>query len=229
MLKLSLFIFVAFITFSVLGQQIYTEPPKYALIRTEIFDSNSAKFYPNLYSRYMQGDTSLTVEDFRYLYYGYTFQSKYVPYQESKYEAQMMVYLRKGRLSTAELDKFINIAELKLKELPYDIRTLSILAFSYSQKDNEEMSQLYKFKKEQLVKAILSTGDGKTEKTAYHVIDPIHERDILNELGLRFAASNNLANALCDYLVVQPNEQNIRGVYFDIGRIMKASAERYRN
>lgn len=229
MSRLFLFLLIAFISISAISQQLYIGPPEYEQIKTAIFDDSSPKFYPSLYNRFIQGDTSLTIEDVRYLYYGYTFQSKYIPYQESKYESQMLVYLRKGRLNTAELDEFIKISELKLKELPYDIRTLNILAFSYSQKDNEEISQQYKFKKELLVKAILSTGDGKSEKTAYHVIDPIHERDLLNELGLRFATSNNLANALCDYLVVQPNEQNIMGVYFDISRIMKASAERQKN
>ncbi|NJO91927.1 MAG: DUF4919 domain-containing protein [Chloroflexia bacterium] len=141
----------------------------------------------------------------------------------------MMVYLRKGRLSSTELNEFIKIAELKLKELPFDIRTLNILAFSYSQKDDSITSGKYKFKKEMLVKAILSTGDGKSEQTAFHVIDPNHERDILNELGLKFAASTNQANALCDYLVVHPNEKNIRGVYFDVSRLLKARIERQHN
>ncbi len=88
------------------------------------------------------------------------------------------------------------------------------------------MHEITKFKKEMLVKAILSTGNGRTEQTAYHVIDPIHEQDILNELGFKFAGSSNLSNALCDYLIVQPNEQNIRGLYFDISRLLKVRAQR---
>jgi hypothetical protein len=34
-----------------------------------------------------------------------------------------------------------------------------------------------------LVKAILSTGNGKSEQSAYHVIDPNHERDILTHIA----------------------------------------------
>ena len=226
MTKLFTFLLILSISFSAFSQQSDFTVPAYGLIRASIFDNGSSFFYPNLYDRYMQGDTSLTVEDFRHLYYGYTFQSKYIPYQQSKYEDQMLVYLKKGRLSSKELDKFIEIAKLKLKELPFDIRTLNILAFSYTQKSDSAMNTITKFKKDMLVKAILSTGDGKSEKTAFHVIDPTHERDILNELGFRFAGSSNLANALCDYLIVQPNEQNVRGLYFDITRLLKVRAER---
>ncbi len=229
MFRLITFVFVAFISTLTYSQQTVIGPPAYGIIKTAIFNTDSPRFYPSLYNRYLKGDTSLTIEDFRHLYYGYTLQSKYIPYQQSKYEPQMMSYLKKDRLSSVELNEFIKVAELKLQELPYDIRTLNILAFSYAQKDDSVMNQLYTFKKNMLVKAILSTGNGRTEKTAYHVIDPMHERDIINELGLKFVASNNLANALCDYLVVLPNEQNIRGVYFDISRILKTQAERQRN
>ncbi len=226
MTKFITFLLALLISYSTLSQQGNFNKPAYTQIRTNIFDNSSPFFYPNLYDRYIQGDTSLTLEDFRHLYYGYTFQSKYIPYLESKYEANLLSYLKKGRLSSVELKKFIEVAELKLKELPYDIRTLNILAFSYAQNGDSLMNTITKFKKEMLVNAILSTGDGKSEKTAFHVIDPPHERDILNELGFRYAGSSNLANVLCDYLIVKPNERNVRGIYFDVSRLLKVRSER---
>ncbi len=229
MTKIITFLFSILISYTSFAQQTFLGKPEYGIIKSSIFDNSSPYFYPDLYKRYIEADTSLTIKDFRYLYYGYTFQSKYIPNQESKYESQMMVYLRKGRLSSAELDEFIKIAELKLRDLPFDIRTLNILAFSYLQKDDSITSARYKFKKEMLVKTILSTGDGKSEQTAFHIIDPVHEMDLLNELGLKFAASTNQANAFCDYLVVHPNEKNIRGVYFDVSRLIRVRIERQQN
>lgn len=208
------------------SQQNNFSKPQYQLIRAGIFDSNSTFFYPNLYDRYLNGDTSLTVEDFRHLYYGYTFQSQYEPYKESRYEGQMLSYLKKGRLSGEEIKAFIKVAELKLKELPFDLRTLTILAYSYEQDNDSLMASITSFKKNMLVKAIFSSGNGKTENTAYHVIDPSHQQPILAELGLKFAGTGNLANPMREYLIVQPNPKNIRGVYFDVGRIFKAKAER---
>jgi len=200
--------------------------PDYTMMRKQIFDSNSPYFYPNLFDRYQNGDTALTVEDFRYLYYGYTLQSAYVPYKESEYSGKMLFYMKKGALSSAELDEFIKLAELNLKDLPFDIRTLHILAYSYSKKDDSLMYSITKFKKDMIIKAILSSGNGNSEQTAFHVIDVAHEYDIINEVGLRFAANSELSNPMCDYLIVQPNEKNIRGLYFDIGRILRVKAER---
>ena len=208
------------------SQQEDFKRPDYNTIRNGIFDNNSPFFYPTLFDRYQNGDTTLTVDDFMYLYYGYTFQSRYIPYQESRYQAQILSYIKRGTLSSKELEEFIKIAELNLKDLPFDIRTLHILAFGYSQKKDSLMSAITSFKKEMLMKTILSTGDGKSERTAFHVIDPAHEFDILNEMGLKFAGTSDLTNALCDYLLVSPNEKNIRGFYFDISRILKVKAAR---
>ncbi len=229
MTKIITFLLSILISIIAFSQQKFIGKPEYGLIKSSIFDNSSPYFYPDLYNRYINADTNLTIKDFRYLYYGYTFQSKYIPNQESKYEPQMKMYLSKGRLSSAELEEFIKTAELKLKELPFDIRTLNILAFSYSQKEDSITSAQYKFKKKMLVKTILSTGDGKSEQTAFHVIDPVHEMDLLNELGLRFATSTNQTNVFCDYLVVHPNEENIRGIYFDVSRIMRVRIERQQN
>jgi hypothetical protein len=224
--KLMLTIALIMFSASIQAQQDNFRKPDYDLIRKGIFDNNSPFFYPTLFDRYQNGDTTLTIEDFMYLYYGYTFQSRYIPYQESRYQDKILSYIKKGTLSSKELDEFIKIAELNLKDLPFDIRTLHILVFSYSQKKDSLMSAITSFKKEMLLKTILSTGDGKTERTAFHVIDPAHEFDILNEMGLKFAGTSNLTNALCDYLLVSPNEKNIRGYYFDISRILKVKAVR---
>ena len=226
MSRLTLILSSLIFSLTVWSQQDSIKKPDYDKIRNGIFDNNSAFFYPTLFDRYQNGDTSLTIEDFRHLYYGYTFQSKYIPYQESKYQQQMLNYIKKGTLSTKELDEFIKIAELNLKDLPFDIRTLHILAFSYSQKKDNLMNAITSFKKEMLIKTILSTGNGKSEATAFHVIDPAHEFDILNEMGLKFAGTSNITNALCDYLLVIPNEKNIRGYYFDISRLLKVKAAR---
>jgi hypothetical protein len=77
-----------------------------------------------------------------------------------------------------------------------------------------------------IVKTIQSSGNGLTEKTAYHVIDPAHEFDFLNEIGLQYAESNDMTTGLCDYLLVQSNQFNIRGLYFNISRLLNVKAER---
>ena len=219
-------IFIISISIHGIAQNVTFTKPDYNAIRKHVFDNTTEYFYPKLFNRYLQGDTTLNLDHFRHLYYGYTLQLSYVPYKESKYQDKMFVYLKKGTLTTAELNEFIKLAELNLKDLPFDIRTLNILSFSYKQKNEILKSQIAEFKKEAIIKAIFSTGNGLTEQTAFYVIDPAQEYDILNELGLKFGGSSDLTNSLCDYLIVQPNEQNIRGYYFDISRILQVKAER---
>jgi hypothetical protein len=219
-------LFIIFISVQVIAQKTEFVKPDYPTIRKQVFDNTSEYFYPKLYNRYMAGDTSLNLEHFRHLYYGYTFQSQYIPYQESKYQDKMLVYLKKGTLNTKELNEFIKLAELNLKDLPFDIRTLNILSYSYTQKNDMIQSRIAAFKKASIIKAIFSSGDGLSEQTAFHVIDTSHEFDIINEFGFKYGGASDLSNALCDYLIVQQNEKNIRGYYFDISRLLHVKAER---
>jgi len=71
-----------------------------------------------------------------------------------------------------------------------------------------------------LLKAILKTGDGTSEKMAYSVISVSHEYEILIMLGLKFAGSQELIGS-CDYLLVKENDKNIEGVYFDVSRLFE--------
>jgi len=229
-MKAFCFLFVTIlISYFGVAQNTEISKPNYTAIRKQGFDNTSEYFYPKLFNRYLEGDTTLNLLHFRQLYYGYTLQSRYVPYQESRYHQKMLVYLKKGTLTTAELNEFIKLAELNLKDLPFDIRTLNILSYSYRQKNELLKSQIAEFKKASIIKAILSSGDGLTEKSAFFVIDPAHEYDILNELGFKFGGASDLTNSLCDYLMVQPNDKNVRGFYFDISQILQIKAERSEN
>jgi hypothetical protein len=215
-----------FVSFQIFAQGANFGKPEYEKMRLQVFDNTSPYFYPKLFERYQSGDTSLTVTEFRFLYYGYTLQSQYIPYQVSRYQDKMISFMKKGTLSSKELNDFISLCEMNLKDLPFDIRTLNILAFSYKQKGDSISYQIAKFKKKGIISAIRSSGDGSNEKTAFHIIDPAHEYDLLNEMGLEFAGSNDLTAGLCDYLIVQANDLNIQGLYFDVSRILSVKADR---
>lgn len=200
-------------------------PPLYEKMRLKIFDNASPFYYPKLFERYQFGDTSITDNEFYFLYYGYTFHPKYIPFMESRYQEKMISYMKKGILSEKDLREFIKLAELNLKDLPFDIRTLNILAYSYKQIDDSINYRAAEFKKNNIIKVIKSSGDGLTEKTAFHIIYRSHEYDFLNELGLTYISSNDLSPGLCEYLLVQANETNIRGFYFNLSRLFNVKTE----
>lgn len=66
-----------------------------------------------------------------------------------------------------------------------------------------------------LTDAILSSGDGLTEESAFYVINIPQEYDILNMIGFEFGGSQSLIKTN-DYLTVKENPANIKGLYFDI-------------
>ncbi len=216
---------LVFISALGIAQKTAFTKPDYSSIRKQVSDNTSEYFYPKLFQRYLVGDTTLSPEHFRNVYYGYTFQTGYMPYQESRYQDKMLVYLKKGTLNSKELNEFIKLAELNLKDLPFDIRTLNILSYSYRQKNDTLRSRVAEFKKSSIIKAIFSSGNGISEQTAFHVIDPAHEFDIINELGYKYGGTSDLTNSLCDYLIIQPNENNVRGYYFDVSRLLHVKAE----
>ena len=228
MARLIFIIFIFLFNCSLFSQEGNYSVPEYEKMRLQIFDNTSLYFYPKLFERYIEGDTSLSVLDFRFLYYGYTFQTSYIPYQTSRYQDKMIAFIKKGTLTSKELNEFIKISELNLKDLPFDIRTLNILAYSYKQKGDMNSFRAAEFKKSGIIKAIQSTGNGTTEKAAFNIIDPVHEYDLLKEYGLEYAGSNDMTTDLCEYIFVQPNDRNIRGFYFNLSRILNAKTERNR-
>jgi hypothetical protein len=138
----------------------------------------------------------------------------------------MIAFIKKGTLTSKELDEFIKLSELNLKDLPFSIRTLNILAYSYKQKGDMESYRIAEYKKTGILKAITSTGDGSTEKTSFHIIDPAHEYDLLKEFEFEYAGSNDMTTGLCEFVFVQPNDKNIQGFYFNLSRILNVKAER---
>ncbi|MBQ2395013.1 MAG: DUF4919 domain-containing protein, partial [Alistipes sp.] len=57
----------------------FAQTPDNDRIKAEIENPQSQYFYPNLMARYELGDTTLTLDEFHYLYYGFAYSPKYNP------------------------------------------------------------------------------------------------------------------------------------------------------
>ncbi|MBN1251888.1 MAG: DUF4919 domain-containing protein, partial [Bacteroidales bacterium] len=147
-----------------------------------------------------------------HLYYGYIFQANYSPNPGSVYQQNLLVYLKKAKLSESDLKQMIKYSNLILKELPFDLKTLHILAYCYNELGDLENNHLIDYKRIMIIEAIFSSGDGLSEKTAWHVISNAHEYDIINELGYRYGGQQTIG--LCDYVLVAQNSDKIEGFYF---------------
>lgn len=186
-------------------------------METEIKDKNSPFYYPALTTRYTSNDTMLTVEEYRYLYYGFSLQDKYSPYGRSALNDELKkCYKNKDTVKIIELEKRV------LKEYPFNLGDLYEININLEKNGQAEEARLYYKKMIGVAKAILSTGDGHTDSTAMYVISVDHEYDMIGLMGYRFGNSQSLLQNKghsMDQMKLEKNEENIEYLYFNVDRL----------
>lgn len=206
-----------FISFSLHAQSGKTDPPNYKKIEKRIKKKKSPFHYDKLMSRYQSGDTTLTNEEFRHLYYGFQFQDAYAPYGGAiDFKSNLNAILRKDTLSDLDLTDIVRYSDSLLAANPFDISTMQYQMYAL-----EELEQYVRFEKVRnqfigVVRAIMSSGNGSSKEEAMYVIFINHEYAMLNILGFTFGGKQSLVDARYDYLEVEENDANLEGLYFDI-------------
>jgi len=204
------------------------EKPDYKKIKSITDDKYSPFYYTKLIARYNISDTTLTKEEFRFLYYGCLYRDSYSPYNISHYSDSLKRYLSKDDLSNSDYDSIIKYENLILTETPFNIRDLNILSYVYEKKGNLDLSGVVDFKLKNIIETILSTGDGLKEESAFHVISIGHEYDLLNILGYKFGGEQALTVKGCDKLKLKENKKGIKELYFDVNEILAAESKMFK-
>lgn len=229
-MKISNKIGIASVLLTLLAGQVMAQEvvaPNYREIRTSIQNSKSANYYPQLMRRYLENDTTLTLEQYRCLYYGFTLQEDFVPYQKERerlFEIRRELVTTNGSKSTCS--EAIKVAQSALEDDPFDLLAISTLSFSYLQLKDTVSYTLWNNKQDALLDAIVSSGDGDDVESAIHVINLEHEYEVLNRLGLQIE-SDSLCNDQVEYLKVKPNAEDVGGVYFNFGACRQAYRKKY--
>lgn len=191
------------------------EAPNYQQIRQSTNNSKSPNYYRHLMERYTSNDSTLTLQDYRNLYYGFTLREDFVPYQFEKdqlFEVRRELVASRGAKEVSQ--RAIGIAELALEDNPFDIPAIAVMAISYLQLEDNEQYELWNAKQTGLLDAITSSGDGETPETAFHVISIEHEYEVLNRMGLELDGIEQKGNNI-EYLRVKENVEGIEGIYFN--------------
>lgn len=205
---------IMFFLFTLACMEIYSQAPDYETIRRNVVDSTSDSFYPKLMQRYEAFDTTLTVVDYRHLYYGYLFQNNYDSDWKSKDKKTIEKSFRDAKKDKTNYDQVITLVNNSLHEYPFDLRSMQFLCFLYHENDEKEMGEKASRRFISLIGAILSSGDGKSCETAYHVIFPQHEFSILKIFQFESAAQKRVDG--CNYLELKENKRGMEGIYFKV-------------
>ena len=210
------------------GQQEDYQKPDFATIGKNIKDKNSPFYYPVQFKKYMEDDTTLTVEEYRYLYYGFSFQPEYDPYGKSAVLDKLRTALDKKDMTPPEIDQVITMEKTVLKEFPFNLRNLNMLVNMYDKKNGKVNAEKAFKKLLGVARAIMSTGTGLADSAAMYVISVEHEYDMLGLLEYEFGGSQHLVSykgSQMDYLTVADNKYLTKGMYFNVDRLF-ASMEK---
>jgi len=197
--------------------------PNYEAIKKEIQNKDSKFNYKKQLQRLQNCDTTLTGEEYRYLYFGYVFQPEYNPYSRSADEEALSKYYQSETIDAKDYPEIIRLATHSISVDPFDLRQMNFLSYIYHLSGDEVMAKKIAAKFRGIFEAILSSGDGKTCETGFHVLTVGHEYVFLNVFELQ-SVSQSLVDH-CDYLKFEKGKYKIDGIYFDITQMQKKEME----
>ena len=200
--------------------------PNYELIKKEIQDKASNFYYPKLLERLAVNDTLLSKEDYDHLYFGYVFDPKFDAFYKSADEEKLSEYYRSGKLDEKDYDKIIKLAEHAITVYPFDLRPMNYLAYIYHLKGDEINAKKMAIRFNKILGIILSSGNGLTCETGFHVISVSDEYMLLNTLKLKVKAQSLTGN--CDYMSFEKGMYKVDGLYFNIEKILKNEMEHFK-
>ncbi len=172
----------------------------------------NSEAYLKLTERFEANDSLLTNDDYALLYYGYSFTPKYRGSMDRWNVLDTLYSKKKMDMMYDKAKEFRQNNPVSLKLLLYLIKVTSTL-----QKKAELQSYIEKYKN--LVAAILSSGDGKTEQTPFYVICINDEYQLLqNVFDVKKINSQSLING-CDLMKFENSPYyNGTEIYFNISR-----------
>src|SRR5579872_5908446 len=206
-------IVLSFSLTSLCAQDKGFEKPDYKNIERVTKDKNSEYYYPKLFNRYLSNDTTLSVQQYKMLYYGYFFQDGYNPYGTvSVFKDSLKALFDKDSLSDDDRRNVMRYTNEDLKTQPFSLRDLYRLYRFYHVAGDETKSESFANKLEMLSKAIASTGDARTDTTGLHVLSVEDEYTIVSLLGYELGGAQKPTGNQCDYLTLKKNDDGLEGL-----------------
>lgn len=226
-----LILFVSCFTISVSAapkeKKVKVETPNMEKICEAVNDPKSKYYYPTLLKKYEANDTIMKHDEYRHLYYGYIFQEDYNPYRHSEFSDKIESLYYKTKHSRAECDTIIKYAELSLKDNPFDLQQMNFLIYALREKKKIHLANIWQYRLNHLLEAIVSSGTGLDQENAWYVVIPKNEYTLINSLGY-IADSQEFVNPYFDYITIQKKkDKDPAGFYFNVKNILEEYYRKY--
>ncbi|MFN8207324.1 MAG: DUF4919 domain-containing protein [Bacteroidales bacterium] len=173
--------------------------------------------YDQLLKRFCSNDTTLRPDDYRMLYYGQAFRMDFHPYASPDSARALRDYINTHG-DTTDYRVVLRYTQMILDKFPFSLDEIYLTATAYDWLGERGLSEIWFFKFNSLVRTILSSGDGKKEKTAFIVTGVPDEYVILGVLGFQIEsqALTGKRGKRYDVLSLSENEYHLSKMYFDI-------------
>lgn len=182
-------------------------------IKSKIENKKSYTYYPKLLQRYHEFDTTLTIEDYALIYYGFSFQNDYLKNQPDETEL-------KSTLESQNYEQVIIECQKILDQNPVSLYANNELGYAlYKLNRPEDEWRKYQKRYQTLRKLIVHSGNGLSIETAFKVIYVSDEYNILYDYFEITKIHEQALVGFCDKFVVEPSEYfNATEVFFDVSR-----------
>ncbi len=190
-------------------------------IIAKTLDGNSQYYYPNLMMRYVGGDTTLTLTDYHYLYYGYTYTKEYKPLANIPAKDNILRIFEKAQDQPTRDDllQLIEYAKQVMVADPFSPSNLNYLVYAYGSIGDTVNEKIYYDKFTKVIDAIDNSGKGDKEASPKHVLMFSHANDFVTVKGYGVKSSHVVSNKV-EYIFYNERAENgDRGMYFDYSRV----------
>ena len=206
------------------------QAPDFQAIKTETLNPDSKYYYPKLIAKFHSNDTTMTLDEYRHLYYGYMFQEDYNPYRKSVYTTKVEPLYFKNIHTKEESDTILRYAEMSLSDDPFDLRQMMFFTIALKEKKKLARAAIQQFRLNHVVAAIMSSGNG-TQEHPWFVISPAHEYNLLNFMN-HVAIEHHSIGETIDYLKIKKDKDNAKvpdGYYFDVANVIEIYKIKFEN
>lgn len=188
-------------------------------ILKEIISNSSRYYYPGLMTRYMAGDTTLTVDDYHYLYYGYAYQDSYKPLESIPAADNIMaIFDKTPEPDSVQACAIIRSALEVMKADPFSPKNINFLTYAYGILGDTVNERINADRLKKVLATIENSGSGIREDSPRHVLWFSHTNDFLASKGLQ-PLKRTVVSRTVEYVPLMERVDNVKGYYFDFGRV----------
>lgn len=193
--------------------------PDYTAIEKELKNSPQ---YEELFERWWNADTTMSMEDLFNFYYGAAVQPGYSGYNrcqlcDSLADQWDLIPNDSSDVSQRYID-LLPLARKAMENEPFNAAVFNFMVASAQALKNEDEALKRYYLLDKWIGMLMLTGDGLSHESAIYVTNTIHEYYFMSYAGVKMT-KQSLSNG-CDVMTLQPNEYDIDELYFNVEHIL---------